>query len=95
MKNILLVILKWILTLIEISIGILALFLLYIALTDYVPDKMETLEINGYSTSDMPNDSVFRFITWNLGYGGLGKEMDFFYDGGEKPDQQKTGMKLM
>lgn len=84
MKNILLVILKWILTLIEISIGILALFLLYMALTDYVPDKMETLEINGYSTSDMPNDSVFRFITWNLGYGGLGKEMDFFYDGGEK-----------
>ncbi len=25
-----------------------------------------------------------RFVSWNIGYGGLGKEMDFFYDGGSK-----------
>lgn len=28
-------------------------------------------------------DSTFSFIIWNVGYGGLGKEVDFFYDGGK------------
>ncbi len=28
-------------------------------------------------------DSCFTFLIWNLGYGGLGKEVDFFYDGGK------------
>ena len=27
-------------------------------------------------------DSVIRILNWNLGFGGLGAEMDFFYDGG-------------
>ena len=26
----------------------------------------------------------FTFLSWNIGYAGLGKEMDFFYDGGGK-----------
>lgn len=27
-------------------------------------------------------DSVITILTWNIGYAGLGKESDFFYDGG-------------
>ena len=30
------------------------------------------------------NKRDFIFLTWNIGYAGLGKEMDFFYDGGKK-----------
>ncbi len=29
------------------------------------------------------NDSTFTLLTWNIGYGGLGAEADFFYDGGK------------
>jgi len=29
------------------------------------------------------SDSTFEFISWNVGYLGLGEESDFFYDGGE------------
>ena len=29
------------------------------------------------------SDSTYTFLIWNLGYGGLGKEVDFFYDGGK------------
>ncbi len=28
-------------------------------------------------------DSTFTFLTWNIGYGGLGAKADFFYDGGK------------
>jgi hypothetical protein len=27
---------------------------------------------------------VLSMITWNIGYAGLGKEMDFFYEGGRQ-----------
>ena len=29
------------------------------------------------------SDTTFEFISWNIGYVGLGEESDFFYDGGE------------
>ncbi len=31
----------------------------------------------------LPSDSTFSFLIWNIGYGGLGKDVDFFYDGGK------------
>ena len=35
------------------------------------------------------NDSTFEFITWNVGFFGLGEESDFFYDGGNDVFQTK------
>jgi endonuclease/exonuclease/phosphatase family metal-dependent hydrolase len=32
------------------------------------------------STQTMVQDSLMRFALWNVGYGGLGAESDFFYD---------------
>jgi endonuclease/exonuclease/phosphatase family metal-dependent hydrolase len=34
-------------------------------------------------------NKVFNIMIWNIGYGGLGKDMDFFYDGGSgvRPDR--------
>ena len=59
-----------------------ALFVLYGTLSDYRPDE-ETLL---YEQADAPifTDSIFDIMIWNIGYCGLGHEMDFFYDGGEK-----------
>ena len=41
------------------------------------------------NTPTFYNDSTFEFITWNVGFFGLGEESDFFYDGGNDVFQSK------
>src|SRR5665647_412216 len=59
-------------------------FMGYSTLMKYKPDKIVVLEIhqpvwkNTLGTKD-----EFNILTWNIGYAGLGKEMDFFYEGGK------------
>lgn len=56
--------------------------ILYASITDYKPKEITELPIEK-SNYKNPHDSVFTFMTWNIGYGGLGAEEDFFYDGGK------------
>ncbi len=51
--------------------------------TDYRPDKITELTIKQPNENKELSDSVYTFLTWNVGYFGLGAEMDFFYDGGK------------
>ena len=57
--------------------------IVYAVISDYKPKEKEMI-----SQSDNPsllNDShTFSLLTWNIGYAGLDKDMDFFYDGGTK-----------
>ncbi len=63
-------------------LGFLAL-LLYGTLTDWKPDPVLPAEaLPGQARLDGPVDSTLSFAIWNIGYGGLGAEMDFFLDGG-------------
>jgi endonuclease/exonuclease/phosphatase family metal-dependent hydrolase len=55
----------------------------FLAVTEYRPQKRQPLEISGSRTGKVPSDTL-TFLTWNIGYSGLGKEMDFFYDGGTR-----------
>ncbi|HNK97764.1 MAG TPA: hypothetical protein PKO19_06620, partial [Chitinophagales bacterium] len=59
--------------------------ILYGTITEYKPEPetSEVVEIKGKATASEKMDSVLNLMTWNIGYGGLGKEMDFFYDGGK------------
>ncbi len=50
-------------------------------LTDYQPPAYQALPIEGKGLASL-DKMEFILMTWNLGYGGNGKEMDFFYDGG-------------
>jgi endonuclease/exonuclease/phosphatase family metal-dependent hydrolase len=59
-----------------------ALFILFISLTDYRPEK-ETVLTNMPQAAALNIDTV-EVLTWNTGYAGLDKDMDFFYDGGTK-----------
>ncbi len=54
--------------------------LVYGTLTDYSPPDLIRLEANGKAQST-PADTL-TFMTWNIGFSGLGEETDFFYDGG-------------
>jgi hypothetical protein len=58
---------------------------------EYRPDKPETAEMK--VKPDIPaNDSVFRVLIWNVGYFGLGKGCDFFFDGpDDRPSENNTG----
>ncbi|MCS6935449.1 MAG: endonuclease/exonuclease/phosphatase family protein [Chitinophagales bacterium] len=58
--------------------------LLFGIITRYRPKPVEIAEITPPLKTDTPAyDSVYTFLIWNVGYGGLGKEVDFFYDGGK------------
>ncbi len=57
----------------------------FLSLTEYKPEPIEDAIIST-SKSDSQSikiDEEFTLYTWNIGYGGLGKESDFFMDGGE------------
>ena len=63
---------------------IIASFLFYIYLTDYKPSPTETLSISTHTKPINDSINIFSFFCWNIGYAGLDKDMDFFYDGGKK-----------
>lgn len=62
---------------------LLGIFLFYINTKDFMPLATEELQIIRKNQSII-HDNSFELISWNIGYAGLGKEMDFFYDGGKR-----------
>ena len=59
-------------------------FLAWSTLTDYKPDAVETLPVKGERLPSAALADTISLLTWNIGYGGLGQEMDFFYEGGKR-----------
>ena len=61
-------------------------------INDYQPDKITELTVVNNSDNNIINDYEFTLLTWNIGFGGLGAEMDFFYDGGKmvKPAAERA-----
>jgi endonuclease/exonuclease/phosphatase family metal-dependent hydrolase len=68
-----------------------ALFVLYGTVSDYRPDE-ETL-LSEQADAPVLTDSIFDLIIWNIGYCGLGHEMDFFYDGGKQVRSEEASVK--
>ncbi len=80
-------ILAWILF---IPAGSILAFLLYLTVTDFHPAGEENILVRGNGKNLPPLKNDFTFLTWNIGYGGLGKEMDFFYEGGTRVRPEKN-----
>ena len=82
--------LKRILLILGIILGIIILLLagliLFLSLTEYKPADREAVTVDG--NDELPNaaSQTFTVYSWNIGYAGLGKESDFFMDGGEMVD---------
>ena len=57
--------------------------ILYAIMTDYKPKEKEIV-FTGEKTVNLNDTMELSIITWNIGYCGLDKDMDFFYDGGTK-----------
>jgi endonuclease/exonuclease/phosphatase family metal-dependent hydrolase len=76
-------ILKAILIVLLIAIIGFAGLIAYAVITDYKPKEKEIV----FTKENNPklSDTIeFSLLTWNIGYCGLDKDMDFFYDGGKK-----------
>lgn len=62
------------------SVLYVVLVLLHGTFTDYQPKDVEILP--AYQTSPLPqvDKDELELVIWNLGFGGLGKESEFFFD---------------
>ena len=67
---------------------VIGLFLLYVVgflvfgtLTDWRPEGTQALPVSQQSAAEpVVQDSVLSFLTWNVGYGGIGDKDFFFYN---------------
>ena len=81
MKSFIKIVIKVIVWTLIISFISFAGFIIYISVIDYKPKPIEVIAENSDFTT-LETDT-FSLLNWNIGYAGLGKEMDFFYDGGK------------
>jgi endonuclease/exonuclease/phosphatase family metal-dependent hydrolase len=76
-------ILKAILAVILLLFLVFAIIIIYAIISDYKPEE-KTIVFNS-ANPDLLKDSLeISLMTWNIGYCGLDRDMDFFYDGGTK-----------
>lgn len=67
------------------------LFILVLTVIEYRPKAVEDLNFTSGKIQLEKGRNV-SLLSWNIGYAGLGKDEDFFMDGGKKvrPDSKKT-----
>jgi len=56
--------------------------LIFLAITEYKPADTEEIEISGSSSAVLHTGDSVTVMSWNIGYGALGDNADFFMDGG-------------
>ncbi len=78
---------KILLKIIIILIIIITIITLYFTISDYNPDKKIIIS-QGENVTPLENKKI-TILSWNIGYAGLGNNMDFFYDGGKKVKDTK------
>ena len=85
--------LKAILILILIIVIAFGGFLGFLTVTEFKPAAVEQLELRTLDAKadPVPNEGL-TLLSWNIGYAGLGKEQDFFMDGGShaRPGSAET-----
>ena len=62
---------------------IVATVLGYLTMDEYNPAAVEKLEVENYGGKTLMTNKSIRIMTWNIGYGALGDNADFFMDGGQ------------
>ncbi len=70
------------LILVVIALGFAAI-IIYAVISDYKPKPQEEV-FRSEKADRLAQEREISLLTWNIGYCGLDKKMDFFYDGGKK-----------
>lgn len=62
-------------------------FLVFSSITEFKPQAKETLSLEGSPEEGLvPQGQSLKLFSWNIGYGALGDNADFFMDGGTSVD---------
>ena len=77
-------ILKAVLIFLAIIILAAACLVAWLSITEFKPAAVENVSVQGTTESMalQPGEEI-KILCWNIGYGGLGKDSDFFMDGGK------------
>ena len=73
--------LKIVLICILVALGVVGVFLGYMTLTKEQPADSVSLKVENNKERVLATGNEFKVTTFNIGYGGLDKEQDFFMDG--------------
>lgn len=65
-----------------VAVGLVA----FLSATEYKPDERQSAEFFTTDPDGEPADESICLYSWNIGYCGLGKDSDFFMDGGTMVD---------
>ena len=79
-------------------VALAAVFILVLTLTEYKPADRETLQVEGASERTLAPGAELTVLSWNIGYGALGDNADFFMDGGsmvQTADRNRVAENLM
>ena len=80
MKKLLKALLILLLVILSAAAGLVA----WLSITEFKPLAVERAEISGATEhTKLEAGKELTLLSWNIGYGGLGKESDFFMDGGK------------
>lgn len=75
--------LRWLAVLGVFFLILLAALLVFATLNRYRPQAEEVFVLET-AADILPLDREISVLSWNIGYAGLGSDMDFFYDGGRR-----------
>lgn len=81
-STILIKILKWAGIAVGTVVLLVALLFGVLTILEYRPKDVESLRPTGKSDSHVKAGEPIRIVSWNIGYGALGENADFFMDGG-------------
>ena len=77
-------ILKLLMMLVLVAVVVAVGLVGWLTLTEYRPADVETLTVTAGARHDIAKiGQRYKLVTLNIGYGGLGREEDFFMDGGK------------
>ncbi|MEM7105890.1 MAG: endonuclease/exonuclease/phosphatase family protein [Bacteroidota bacterium] len=82
MKKSLVFVFKLILAFIILAVLYVGITMLLGTINDFKPEEVIELEVEGKAAENVVSDTFLTFANWNVGYGGLGAESNFFYDAG-------------
>ena len=71
-------------------VGIVAVGLLVLTIAEYRPRETETVVPDKIAGERLHVGDTVRVVSWNLGYGALGDNADFFMDGGKMVETADT-----
>lgn len=76
-------IIKVILLVVLVIVLAFAAFIGFLTVTEYRPDDVLKLRIDNNTKKEVELGKEISIMSWNIGYGALGDNADFFMDGGE------------